>query len=684
MLIFILGINVIMFVVILGIYYSFSKKIVLTQTQEKAMEKVHGVVSILEGYLNEKSRIAWTFFQNPVVTNWLENNSRRVCDRRSDPVYGQIVDYLDALVKRDGEILSAFISSERVKMYWDNAERAVAADYRVDMRPWYINAVKKGKPSFDVDVDATDKYIAVNYRFPMYNAHGKLLGVGGIDIVLERFKKFMSELDHVFETGESFLVGGDGMILYHPDEKLVLKKRIDEFEDDGKEYKNMGMISKKIISGQEGIDPVVFSGERRYFMYKPIKNLGWTLVLSVSESEINAPLRSLARTSFFIIIVTSVFLVLAVIFITGTITKPIHGLVAMLKDIAEGEGDLTKRMEINAENEVGEMAKWFNRFVDKLHDIVFQVKVNIKEVAAAADEISSTSAQMASGAEEQTTQATQVAASVQEMTTAIIQNSKNAIQSAKITEQAKAEACEGAKAMQATQEEMDEIVESTARTGNIIQSLSGRAGQIGEIIQAIDDIADQTNLLALNAAIEAARAGEQGQGFAVVADEVRKLAERTTTATKEIVETIQAIQEDTKEASLSMAEAYAVVNKGKMATVKTETVLNEIIASVTQAMDIVGQIATASEQMSSGAEEISKNVAAISTVTTQSTKGAEQMAVSAERLNQQADGLLKIANQFTLRDGRSISVFKAQPEKDVKKVDVGKKTLANKRVQPMV
>jgi len=655
MLIFILGINVIMFVVIFGIYYSFSKKIVLTQTQEKAMEKVHGVVSILEGYLNEKSRIAWTFCQNPVVTNWLENNSRRVCDRRRDPVYGQIVDYLDDLVKRDGEILSAFIAGDKMRMYWDNAERPFPEDYRVDIRPWYINAVKKGKPSFDVDVDAVDKYIAVNYRFPMYNKNGKLLGVGGIDIVLERFKKFMSELDNVFETGESFLVGGDGMILYHPDEKLVLKKRIDEFEDDGKEFKNMGTISKKIISGQEGIDPVVFSGEKRYFMHKPIKNLGWTLVLSVSESEINAPLKSLARTSFFIIIVTSVFLVLAVIFITGTITKPIHGLVAMLKDIAEGQGDLTKRMEVYSKDELGELARWFNIFVDKLYGIVFQVKKNTDEVAGATNDVSSTSTQLAAATEEQTVQASEVATSVQEMATAIVQNSKNADQTAQLAEKATAKARLGTEAMQTTQREMAKIVASAERTRQIMNTLFERVSQIGDIAWVIDDIAGQTKVLALNASIEAAKAGEQGKGFAVVADEVRQLVKRTTDATQKIAETIQVIQEDAREASKSMAEVHEVVNHGKEATVKTEGVLGEIVESVSGAMEKVRQIALVSQDQSTGAEEISKSVAAISAATQESASAVEQMAATAKRLNQQTNELRTLVNQFTLKESESFA-----------------------------
>ena len=196
---------------------------------------------------------------------------------------------------------------------------------------------------------------------------------------------------------------------------------------------------------------------------------------------------------------------------------------------------------------------------------------------------------------------------------------------------------------------------STGKAGEIVESLSSRADQIGDIIQVINDIADQTNLLALNAAIEAARAGEQGRGFAVVADEVRKLAERTTKATGEISETIEAIQSDTREASKSMEAACSVVNRGKDMAIKTEEVLKKIIESVSKAMDMIREIAVASEQMSGGAEEISKNVEAISRVTRESAAGSEQMAGTADRLTHQTERLRDLVNRFRLRERAIVS-----------------------------
>jgi methyl-accepting chemotaxis protein len=326
-------------------------------------------------------------------------------------------------------------------------------------------------------------------------------------------------------------------------------------------------------------------------------------------------------------------------------------------------GDFTQDVDITQNDEIGVLADSVRGMSQHLGTLISQVKSNTDEVVKVSGKIGSTSKQLASGAEEQSAQAGDVAASVHEMTAAILENTKNAQKTAEMAKQASETAQEGAAAMQEARQEMEDIVSSTEATGEMVNSLSGRTKQIGEIIQVTDDIADQTNLLALNAAIEAARAGEQGRGFAVVADEVRKLAERTTKATGEIAKTVNAIQSDTIGASDSMAKANQVVIQGKTAILKTEEILNHITQSVTQAMDMVDQIATASEEMSAGVEEISKNVQGISVVTRESTQGSEQLAVIAERMTRQTGELNAIVNRFKLNED-SLKYSEDDPSED--------------------
>jgi methyl-accepting chemotaxis protein len=646
MLVLILGINLVMMVVVYLAYFGYSKKEVVQQTQEKTIERVRAVSSAIEGYFIEKAKIAWTYAQNPHLVHWLATNtSRDPLTLQSDPVYRDIITHFKNLVAQDSEIKAAFLASERTQYYYEDAERIMPEDYLVGKRPWYIKAKSIGKPFFNCDIDLLDQEVYLNYMYPIYDEGGEWLGVAGIDISLDNLRQFMVGLD-LFATGEAFLVGEDGLILYHPDENLVFKKKITDFQDKGRGYRNMNTVSRMILNHQSGIEKVVFNGEKRYFNFTPIGELGWTLVLSVATHEINAPLNRLSRTSILIILGTSLFLIGAVVLITGSITRPIHKVVSMIRDIAEGEGDLTRRLEVDSKDELGELAHWFNIFVDNLHNIVAQVKKNAEEVSTATREISTTSAQLASGAEDQTSQTSEVAVSVQQMAAVIVQNSQNATNTARIAEEASRIARDGTEAMQETQDGMEEIVASSRKTGEIIDSLSGRAEQIGAIIRVIDDIAAQTNLLALNAAIEAASAGEHGRGFTVVADEVRALAERTKEATREIGKTIKTIQEDTREVAQSMEVGQNAVHTGKEAMVKTEKVLQGVVSSVSEAMGMIQQIAVASREQSSGAEEISKNVAAISTVTKQSASGAEQMATTAERLSRQTDVLRHLVDRF--------------------------------------
>ena len=335
--------------------------------------------------------------------------------------------------------------------------------------------------------------------------------------------------------------------------------------------------------------------------------------------------------------------------ISRMITKPINNVVEMIKDIAQGEGDLTKRLEATSKDEIGDLAKWFNTFMDKLHDIIAQVASNTGQLAGAANEISSSSEELSAGVKEQTNQTAQVSTAIEEMTATIMESSKNIGEANEKAKTAGNKSQEGSRMADEASRGMDEIVESSNVTSKNIEGLSEKATAIGEIISVIDDIADQTNLLALNAAIEAARAGEQGRGFAVVADEVRKLAERTTKATKEVADNIKGIQADVTTAAAQVNDSNETVTKGKEVVQKTNEALNEIYTAIESVQEMMGQVATASEEQSSAAEQISKNVENVDRITKETATGAEQSASAAEQLNRQAEELRNLVGGFKLR-----------------------------------
>ncbi|MDP2036913.1 MAG: methyl-accepting chemotaxis protein [Ignavibacteria bacterium] len=310
-------------------------------------------------------------------------------------------------------------------------------------------------------------------------------------------------------------------------------------------------------------------------------------------------------------------------------------------------GDLTVSIEASNENDViGKLFSGFNKVVTNLKSIILNLTDAVQATASASNQISSSTEELAAGAQEQSAQTGEIAGAVNQMSATIIQTTRHAAEASENAKEAGTVAKEGGKAVEDTINGMGRIANVVSRAAQVVQELGKGSEQIGEIVQVIDDIADQTNLLALNAAIEAARAGEQGRGFAVVADEVRKLAERTTKATKEIAVMIKRIQSDTKEAVVSMNEGTKEVEVGKELAERAGGSLRQIIGSSDKVVDIITQVAAASEEQSSAAEQISKNIESISNVTHESASGTQQIARAAEDLNRLTDNLQNLISQF--------------------------------------
>ena len=329
-----------------------------------------------------------------------------------------------------------------------------------------------------------------------------------------------------------------------------------------------------------------------------------------------------------------------------SIVTPIREGVAVLEEMANG--DLTALITGDFKGDYQMIKNSINTVSQSLNKALNDVNDAVEATASASNQISSSTEEMASGSQEQTQQAIEAAGAVEEMTKTIMENTKNASFAADTAKEAGNKAEQGGKVVRETIEGMNRIAEVVRKSSVIVNELGKSSNQIGEIVQVIDDIADQTNLLALNAAIEAARAGEQGRGFAVVADEVRKLAERTTKATKEIAVMIRTIQKDTKEAVSSMEQGTKEVEAGKHKADLAGEALLEIIEGAKQVVDIVSQVAAASEEQSTAAEEISKSIDAMSSVTQESATGTQQIAHAAEDLNRLTLNLETLINRFKI------------------------------------
>ena len=372
---------------------------------------------------------------------------------------------------------------------------------------------------------------------------------------------------------------------------------------------------------------------------------------SLQETMVNRINVRVSYLASLILIISCVIALISVVSSGLTIRRvgvSMKTLNRMLEDIAQGEGDLTKRLDESAKDEFGEAARWFNLFLGKLNGIILQVAHNSTQVATATLQLSANSDQMAAGSHSAASQAETVATASEEMaaTSAFIaQNCQRASASAqKASEVAKA----GARAVHETVAVMDRITEKVKASALRVDSLGSRGEQIGTIVGTIQEIADQTNLLALNAAIEAARAGEMGRGFAVVADEVRSLAVRTTAATHEIGELIKGIQQETSGAVATMEEGVREVEIGTQKAARSGTALQDILSQINDVFLQMNQIATAAEQQTGASNEISGKMLQITDVIQATANGAQESASGAASLAKFADDLQHLVRQFKL------------------------------------
>jgi methyl-accepting chemotaxis protein len=336
------------------------------------------------------------------------------------------------------------------------------------------------------------------------------------------------------------------------------------------------------------------------------------------------------------------------VFVSTSIATPLRKTADALNDIAQGEGDLTRRLDIRSKDEIGELAASFNMFVDKIRHTVSQVASSTGLVLSSAEQLQHEARNIAHGAEAVAGHTASMSSAGDEMSHTSSDIAHSCMQAAEASQRANRSAINGKQVVENTVNGMGKIAVRVRETATAVEQLGVRSDQIGQIVGTIEDIADQTNLLALNAAIEAARAGEQGRGFAVVADEVRALAERTTKATREIGEMIKSIQNETKGAVSAMEEGVREVERGTQEASRSGEALQDILDQITSVTDQVNQIATAAEEQTATVSTLSSSIQTISQTVDDTSSGASRSADTASQLTGLANELQRLVGQFRI------------------------------------
>ena len=333
-------------------------------------------------------------------------------------------------------------------------------------------------------------------------------------------------------------------------------------------------------------------------------------------------------------------------FASLSIVKPIRQVVERLDDIASGEGDLTQRLDVKSQDEVGQLAQGFNRFLDKLQPTIKEVIATSEQVANTTSAAKASASSTRQSSESQFKEVDLVATAAEEMTqtaSLVVQNAEVAVGAAS---EANSSAKQGQQVIELSAGEMRKLVERMSSAVPIVEELAKNNANITDILGVIEGISEQTNLLALNAAIEAARAGEQGRGFAVVADEVRNLASRTQASVGEIRQVIDKVQAGTQDVVEAIQEGNILANDTALHVQNAVEDLGSIFTSIEAISDMNNQIVRAAEEQQSVSGEVNQSVVNIRDLSAQILEQAsksEEQGNQIDTLSQQQQALV---NQF--------------------------------------
>jgi len=493
-----------------------------------------------------------------------------------------------------------WVSRETGKYFTENGlARTLSAGNSGDQ--WFYGFLNNGK-AFTLDI--------INVRF---DAGGKL-GVAGLGLSVDTLATAVRQYK-VGETGSVYLVRSDGQIAIHRDASVVTNKK--NLKD---QPGIQGALASKLMAKQPFVSDVVETPKGRYFLaasYLP--EVDMHLIAEVPEAEVLDQVRQKALLAALIAGALGCGIGLLVAFkLSRSIAAPIGRAARMLGDIAEGNGDLSRRLQVESGDELGKLAQAFNRFVASLENMVLDIRKASDNISLATKEIAHGNNDLSARTEAQASSLQQTASAMDELGSTVEQTADNTRNAQVLAQTATDIAAQGGSVV-------DQVVST-------MKGIHHSSTKISDIIGVIDGIAFQTNILALNAAVEAARAGESGRGFAVVASEVRALAGRSAAAAKEIKELIQ--------------ESVQTVEVGTQQADRAGETMAQVVRSIREVTEIVSQISQAASEQSHGVSQVGVAVTQMDQTTQQNASLVEEMAAVAVSLSNQANDLVNIVARF--------------------------------------
>lgn len=588
-----------------GINYWQTKDILAQQVESTMGEMVGDKAADISAWFFERQAEVKVIARSPVVLTGNEE---------------AILAYLNEEIKKN-PVYNNFL-------YFDVNGNAVAANRvrsNLGDRDYVKQVVSGGKASFvnDPYVARTTGKTVTTISAPIVR-DGRIVGGIGGSVELDLVVKMVSEVK-LGKTGYGYLLQSDGLMVAHPDSKLVLKENL--MKDAKTDPVLRQAMEQAVIKREHVFAEYRYNNETKYLVGEAVKGTGWALFIGVPVDEMNGALKDLQRNS---VVVTVFMLVLAALVawvFSGRIAKSIRALNDVAGKIAGGDLRIGK-LAVTSNDELGQLARSFETMAANLASLVRKVASNSEQVAASSQELTASAeqssqaasnvagsiTQVAHGASQQVGAVNEVSAVIEEISATIEEVSSTAQEISKLSEETSQASNVGQKSVDHAVAQMDEMGIQARQAQDAAHELSVSSKQIGEIVGLISNIAGQTNLLALNAAIEAARAGEQGRGFAVVADEVRKLAEQSEAAARQITDLIEKNNQSIDHVVGSVELAISSIDKGVTLVNTAGTGFKSIGGQIAQVALQIQNISTALREVAAGSQRIVSSVRDVETV----------------------------------------------------------------------
>jgi methyl-accepting chemotaxis protein len=643
---------VLLALIFMGIFAQFTARKIITVEIENRMEhQLTETINLIDRDMQKHSQTVVTLgrtiggFKEVLTKEAVVDAQKRILPTNEDTL-GVGVWFEPNQYRPDIKFFGPYVYKDGDNLVF--TEDYAAEEYNYLIQQWYTIGKNTNKNVVwqEPYYDETSEITMLTATTPFYDNNNNFLGVVTADMNLETIQENIADIK-VGETGSAILVGKDGTYLAGVSEEEVMQIKITEDQNE-----SIAKLGQEIMQKESGVSSFEKDGKNLVY-YERLPELGWTIVLSIPEKELFAPISKLLINIAIVSVITCLLVIAAVNFCGVYIARSIRKVNDLSFAIAEG--DLTQKINIDNNNELGKMSNNLNRMSNNLRNLISTISESLEQVVATSEELTANSEQtqqsacqvaestqeIAEGSEKQVLIAVDTTRTAEEIFNGMEQISENVQDITNISLKTFNKTEKGNEVVSSAVKQMNNISEKVSHSSKMVSLLGDKSSEIGNIVCLITTITEQTNLLALNAAIEAARAGEQGKGFAVVADEVRKLAEQSAAAAGNITGLVNEIQNEIVNAVKAMDNGTAAVREGINMVNEAGGSFGEILKDIDYMASRMQDISAVTEEISAGTHTMLEAVQNISTISTQASNNTQSVAA----ISQEQTALMKeVAN----------------------------------------